>query len=81
MCCLAFFVSQKSMPHRKEKEETRRMKKIDFNKNWTCRCITREEPEKKVALPHDAMRSEPRRQRKAGEREISAGTSVEIMNT
>ena len=36
------------------------MKKIDFNKNWTCRCLTREEEAYEVTLPHDAMRSEPR---------------------
>ena len=36
------------------------MKKIDFNKNWTCRCLTREEEDYTVTLPHDAMRSEPR---------------------
>lgn len=46
------------------------MKKIDFNKNWTCRCITREEPEKKVTLPHDAMRSEPRTEESRGEGNI-----------
>ena len=36
------------------------MKKIDFNKNWTCRCLTRDEEPYSVTLPHDAMRSEPR---------------------
>ena len=36
------------------------MKKIDFNRNWTCRCLTREEEPYSVTLPHDAMRSEPR---------------------
>lgn len=36
------------------------MKKIDFNRNWTCRCLTRDEEPYSVTLPHDAMRSEPR---------------------
>ena len=36
------------------------MKKIDFNRNWTCRCLTRDEKPYSVTLPHDAMRSEPR---------------------
>ena len=36
------------------------MKKIDFNKNWTCKCLTRDEEPYSVTLPHDAMRSEPR---------------------
>ena len=36
------------------------MKRIDFNKGWTCRCLTREEEARAVTLPHDAMISEPR---------------------
>lgn len=36
------------------------MQKIDFNRGWTCRCLTRDEPPAAVTLPHDAMRAEPR---------------------
>ena len=43
------------------------MKKIDFNKNWTCRCLTREEEAYTVTLPHDAMRSEPRTEESVSE--------------
>ena len=46
------------------------MEKRDFNKNWICRCLTREEPEKKVTLPHDAMRSELRSEESRGEGNI-----------
>ena len=46
------------------------MEKRDFNKNWICRCLTREEPEKKVTLPHDAMRSEQRSEESQGEGNI-----------
>ena len=53
------------------------MKKIDFNRNWTCRCLTRDEEPYSVTLPHDAMRSEPR----TGEREIPDGIWAAIMNT
>lgn len=46
------------------------MKKLDFNAGWTCRCLTREEEEYPVTLPHDAMRSEQRTQRSRGENNI-----------
>ncbi len=46
------------------------MKKIDFNQNWTCRCLTREEAAYSVTLPHDAMISEPRSIRSRGEGNI-----------
>ena len=36
------------------------MKRVDFNRNWTCRCLTREGEALPVTLPHDAMISEPR---------------------
>ena len=36
------------------------MKRMDFNRNWTCKCLTREGEAIPVILPHDAMRSEPR---------------------
>lgn len=36
------------------------MQKIDFNKEWMCRCLTRDEEAYPVTLPHDAMLSEPR---------------------
>lgn len=42
------------------------MKKIDFNKDWTCRCLTRDEKEYSVSLPHDAMLSEPRTEESRG---------------
>lgn len=42
------------------------MKKIDFNKGWTCRCLTRNEKEYSVSLPHDAMLSEPRAEESRG---------------
>ena len=38
----------------------RTMKRVDFNRNWTCRCLTREGEALHVTLPHDAMISEPR---------------------
>ena len=31
------------------------MQKIDFNKDWMCRCLTRDEEAYPVTLPHDAM--------------------------
>lgn len=46
------------------------MKKIDFNEGWTCRCLTRDEEEYPVTLPHDAMRSEPRSEESRGEGNI-----------
>ena len=36
------------------------MKRIDFNRNWTCRSLTRGGDALPVTLPHDAMISEPR---------------------
>ncbi len=36
------------------------MKKLDFNKDWTVRCITRDTEPKPVRIPHDAMREEDR---------------------
>ena len=36
------------------------MQKLDFNKGWVCRCLTRDVPRQIVDLPHDAMLSEPR---------------------
>ena len=55
------------------------MKKIDFNRNWTCRCLTRDEEPYSVTLPHDAMRSEPRT-KEVSAREIPDGIWVAIMN-
>ena len=46
------------------------MKKLDFNRDWTCKCLTREEGVHPVTLPHDAMRSEPRTNESAGEGNI-----------
>lgn len=48
-----------------------KMQKLDFNQNWICRCITREEPAFSVTLPHDAMRAEPRGADSLGEGNIS----------
>lgn len=56
------------------------MKKIDFNRNWTCRCLTRDEEPYSVTLPHDAMRSEPRTAESVSE-ETPAGIWAAIMNT
>lgn len=46
------------------------MQKIDFNKDWMCRCLTRDEEAYPVTLPHDAMLSEPRTQESTGEGNI-----------
>ena len=46
------------------------MQKIDFNKDWMCRCLTRDEAAYPVTLPHDAMLSEPRTQESTGEGNI-----------
>lgn len=43
------------------------MQKLDFNRNWMCRCLTRKEEAYPVTLPHDAMLSEPRTQESVGE--------------
>ena len=42
------------------------MKKIDFNKNWTCKCLTRDEEPYSVTLPHDAMQLDERSETSAG---------------
>lgn len=42
------------------------MRKIDFNRGWTVRCLTRDEGEKLVNLPHDAMISEARSETSLG---------------
>lgn len=46
------------------------MQKIDFNKDWICRCLTRDEAAYPVTLPHDAMLSEPRTQESTGKGNI-----------
>lgn len=46
------------------------MRKVDFNEGWTCRCLTRDEAEYPVALPHDAMWSEARTEASKGENNI-----------
>ena len=46
------------------------MRKTDFNKGWTCRCLTREGANMAVTLPHDAMLSEPRTQDSVAEGNI-----------
>ena len=46
------------------------MQKIDFNKGWMCKCLTRDEDAYPVTLPHDAMLSEPRTQESTGEGNI-----------
>lgn len=46
------------------------MKKIDFNKGWTCRCLSGEEKPYPVTLPHDAMISEKRSEESMGEGNI-----------
>ncbi len=46
------------------------MKKIGFNTDWTCRCLTREEPAVQVTIPHDAMISELRSPDSRGEGNI-----------
>ena len=43
------------------------MKKLDFNKGWFCRPLTRAGEPFPVTLPHDAMRAEPRTNDSAGE--------------
>lgn len=43
------------------------MQKLDFNRNWMCKCLTRKEEAYPVTLPHDAMLSEPRTQESVGE--------------
>lgn len=42
------------------------MKKLDFNQGWFCRPLSRPGKPRPVALPHDAMRSEPRANDSAG---------------
>lgn len=43
------------------------MRKIDFNRDWVCKCLTREDTEHPVTLPHDAMLGEPRTEESLGE--------------
>lgn len=43
------------------------MKRVDFNRDWVCRSLTREEAPYPVTLPHDAMRREPRTDESASE--------------
>lgn len=43
------------------------MRKIDFNGDWLCRCLTRPGEPIPVTLPHDAMRAEPRTNESTGE--------------
>ncbi len=43
------------------------MQKLDFNKDWICKCLTREEEPYPVTLPHDAMLGEPRTEESLGE--------------
>ena len=52
------------------KEQFTVCRKIDFNKDWICRCLTRDEAAYPVTLPHDAMLSEPRTQESTGEGNI-----------
>ncbi len=46
------------------------MRKIDFNTEWTCKCLSRGGDEQPVTLPHDAMLLEPRSQESQGEGNI-----------
>lgn len=46
------------------------MQKIDFNRDWICKCLTREEEAFPVTLPHDAMIGEPRTEQSCGEGNI-----------
>lgn len=43
------------------------MKKLDFNRDWLCRCVTQPAEPVPVTLPHDAMRAEPRTNESTGE--------------
>ncbi len=42
------------------------MKKLSFNRDWSCRCLTTGGEPFPVTLPHDAMRAEPRTNGSAG---------------
>ena len=46
------------------------MKKYDFNRDWTCRPLSREGDAVPVTLPHDAMRTEARVNTSLGEGNI-----------
>ena len=46
------------------------MVKLDFNQQWYCKCLTRDEGEYAVTLPHDAMILEPRNEESRGEGNI-----------
>ncbi len=43
------------------------MKRNDFNEGWFCKCLSRDEAEFPVTLPHDAMLSEPRNDQSSSE--------------
>ncbi len=59
------------------------MRKHCFNDDWTCRCLTREEPAVQVTIPHDAMISEPRSPESRGEGNIGwfIGGDYEYLKT
>lgn len=46
------------------------MIRTEFNKEWFCRCLTREEESYPVTLPHDAMIGEPRTPESMGRENI-----------
>ena len=46
------------------------MQKLDFNRGWTCRPLSREGEAQPVSLPHDAMRTENRVNTSRGEGNI-----------
>jgi beta-galactosidase len=47
-----------------------KVRKIEWNENWTVRCLTREKEPVTVTVPHDAMIDEPRSSESAGEGNI-----------
>ena len=49
-----------------EEKEQGKMKKLDFNRGWTCRHLDGEGPGRPVTIPHDAMISEKRTEDSAG---------------
>lgn len=63
-------VQYKKIIVQKQFGEEAHMKKIDFNKGWICRCVSREEKPCPVTLPHDAMISEKRSEESLGEGNI-----------
>ena len=46
------------------------MRKMDFNRDWTCKPLSREGDAVPVTLPHDAMRTEARVPTSLGEANI-----------